>query len=79
MSSLVIASIVFGCSFGAALIGMVLHVKLPDHHLDGDSRDVVKLVMSPIATMAALVHAPSGNRTEVSLLRAGPLPESAPA
>ena len=55
MSSLAIASIVFGCSFGAALIGMVLHVKLPDHHLDGDSRDVVKLVMSLIATMAALV------------------------
>ena len=55
MSSAVIASIVFGCSFGAALIGMVLHVKLPDHHLDGDSRDVVKLVMGLIATMAALV------------------------
>ena len=55
MSSFAIASIVFGCSFGAALIGMVLHVKLPDHHLDGDSRDVVKLVMGLIATMAALV------------------------
>src|SRR5438270_9182558 len=34
---------------------MVLHVKLPDHHLDGDSRDVVKLVIGLIATMAALV------------------------
>ena len=34
---------------------MVLHVKLPDRHLDGDSRDVVKLVMGLIATMAALV------------------------
>src|SRR3954466_12491558 len=50
MSPAAIASIVFGCSFGAALIGMVLHVKLPDHHLDGDSRDVVKLVMGLIAT-----------------------------
>src|SRR2546430_5088160 len=55
MSSFAIASIVFGCSFGAALIGMILHVKLPVHHLDGDSRDVVKLVMGLIATMAALV------------------------
>jgi hypothetical protein len=55
MSSLAIASVVFGCSFGAALIGMVLHVKLPDHHLDADSRDVVKLVMGLIATMSALV------------------------
>jgi len=26
-----IALVVFGCSFGAALIGMVLHVKLPDN------------------------------------------------
>ena len=55
MSSFAIALVVFGCSFGAALIGMVLHVKLPDHHLDTDSRDVVKLVMGLIATMSALV------------------------
>jgi hypothetical protein len=55
MSSFAIASIVFGCSLGAALIGMVLHVKLPDHHLDADSRDVVNLVMGLIATMSALV------------------------
>src|SRR5437667_11903 len=55
MSSLAIALVVFSCSFGAALIGMVLHVKLPDHHLDTDSRDVVKLVMGLIATMSALV------------------------
>ena len=55
MSSLAIASVVFSCSFGAALVGMVLHVKLPDRHLDTESRDVVKLVMGLIATMAALV------------------------
>jgi hypothetical protein len=55
MRSFAIALVVFGCSFGAALIGMVLHVKLPDHHLDTDSRDVVKLVMGLIATMSALV------------------------
>jgi hypothetical protein len=34
---------------------MIFHVKLPDHHLDADSRDVVKLVMGLIATMSALV------------------------
>ena len=55
MSSFAIASVAFGCSFGAALIGMVLHIKLPDHHLDPDSRDVVKLVMGLIATISALV------------------------
>ena len=55
MSSLAIASLVLGGAFGAALVGMVLHVKLPDSHLDPDSRDVVKLVMGLIATMSALV------------------------
>ena len=55
MSSFAIAAVVLGCSFGAALIGMILHVKLPDDHLDADSKDVVKLVMGLIATVAALV------------------------
>lgn len=55
MNSLAFASIVWACSFGAAIIGMVLHVKLPDDHLDADSKDVVKLVMGLIATIAALV------------------------
>jgi hypothetical protein len=34
---------------------MALNVRLPGHHLDGDSKDVVKLVMGLVATMAALV------------------------
>jgi hypothetical protein len=55
MNSFVVASVVFGCSFSAALIGMLLHVKLPDSHLDADSRDVIKLVMGLIGTMAALI------------------------
>ncbi len=55
VSPFAIASVVLVCSFGAALVGMVLHVKLPDRHLDAESRDVVKLVMGLIATMAALV------------------------
>jgi hypothetical protein len=55
VSPIGLAAIAFGCSFGGALIGMVLHVRLPDRHLDGDAKDVVKLVMGLIATMAALV------------------------
>jgi hypothetical protein len=55
VSSLAIASVILSGSFGAALVGMILHVKLPDRHLDPDSRDVVKLVMGLIATMSALV------------------------
>jgi hypothetical protein len=55
MNPLAIAAIVFGCSYAAALLGMFLHHRLPEHHLDADSRDVLKLVMGLVATMAALV------------------------
>jgi hypothetical protein len=55
LNSVVLALIVFLCTAGAALVGIVLHTKLPTHHLDSDSKDVVKLVMGLIATMAALV------------------------
>ena len=53
MSTIVVACLVFACCFGAALIG--LYLRLPDRHLDGDSKDTVRLVMGLIATMSALV------------------------
>jgi hypothetical protein len=53
MSPLAIASIIFGCVLGSALLGMF--ITLPDHHRDQDSKDVVKLVMGLIATISALV------------------------
>jgi hypothetical protein len=46
VNSLVIASVVFGGSFLAAFIGMLLHLKLPDSHLDAGSSDVIKVVMA---------------------------------
>jgi hypothetical protein len=55
MTSLLTATMIFGCSLGAGFFGLVLHVQLPDRHLDVESKDTVKLVMSLIATMAALV------------------------
>jgi len=55
MSNASIASIVFVCCFGGALIGLVLHRLVPERHLDSDSKDTVKLVMGLIATMSALV------------------------
>jgi len=55
MSSLEIAGIAFVCIFGGALLGMFLRTVLPDHHLGPDSKDVVKVGMGLIATMAALV------------------------
>lgn len=55
MSSLSIAWIVFGCVFGGALLGMFLRTVLPQNHLNAESKDVVKLGMGLIATLAALV------------------------
>lgn len=55
MSELAIAVIVFACVFGSALLGLFLRAMLPEHHLSPESKDVVKLAMGLIATMAALV------------------------
>lgn len=55
MSPILVGLIVFGCTFCGALAGIVLHVKLPLHHKEADSKDVIKLVLGLIATIAALV------------------------
>jgi len=41
--------------FGSALLAMLAHSALPEHHLSADSKDVVKLGIALIATMSALV------------------------
>ncbi len=55
MSPILVGLIVLGCAFGAGLAGIALHGRLPSHHKEPDSKDVVKLVMGLIATIAALV------------------------
>jgi hypothetical protein len=50
-----ISWIVFGVIFGGAVVGMALRRMLPEHHLEPDSKDVVKLGMGLVGTMAALV------------------------
>jgi hypothetical protein len=55
LSPMAISWTVFACVFGGALFGMLLRKLLPAHHLDTDSKDVVKLGMALIATMTALV------------------------
>jgi hypothetical protein len=55
VSAPLIATIVFLCLFGGALLGLLLQRVLPEHHLGQDSKDVVRLGMGLIATMAALV------------------------
>jgi hypothetical protein len=46
---------VFAVVIGGTLLGMTLRALLPEHHLSQDSKDVVKLGMGLIGTMAALV------------------------
>ena len=55
MSALATGGIVFVCVFGGAMLGLALRSVLPDHHRSSDSKDVVKLGMGLLATMAALV------------------------
>jgi len=55
MSALAVASIIFVCLAASALLGLFLHSRVPVDHLSTESKDVVKLAMGLIATMAALV------------------------
>jgi hypothetical protein len=49
--------VAFAVILASALIGMLLRSRLPEHHLIGDSKDVIKLATALIATMSALVLA----------------------
>jgi hypothetical protein len=50
-----IVAITFCLIFGAGLLGMRLRNVLPEDHLSDNSKDVVKLGMGLVGTMAALV------------------------
>ena len=55
MSSVTVSLIVFACVFGGALFGLLLHAILPQHHLTSETKDIVKVGMGFVGTMAALV------------------------
>ena len=55
MESLTISLIAFACIFGGTLLGMFLRAVLPEHHLSDESKDVLKLGIGIIGTLAALV------------------------
>jgi hypothetical protein len=55
MSSLTISLVAFAFIFGGALAGMILRTSLPDHHFSAESKEVVKLGMGLVGTMAALI------------------------
>src|SRR3954451_3130704 len=55
LNDLAIAVIVLGVVFGGALFGMFLKRVLPEQHLIADARDVIRIVMAMLATLAAVV------------------------
>ena len=55
MTPLATSFIVFACILVVALAAIFLKRLLPSHHLSADSKDVVKLGMGTIATLAAIV------------------------
>ena len=57
MSPIAISSIVFACVFGAALLGRRLGRELPEEYVSKPPGEVIKLTMSLVATMSALVLA----------------------
>jgi hypothetical protein len=54
MGAFIVGGIVFVCLLGAAVIGMTLSRRLPDHHLSAESKDVIKLATAVVGTLAAL-------------------------
>jgi hypothetical protein len=55
MSALGLSLIAFACIFGTTLLSMFVRGALPEHHLNSDSRDAIRLSMGVIGTMSALV------------------------
>jgi hypothetical protein len=55
MSALALSGIVFVLTLGGIFLGALLRRRLPEHHLSEDTKDVVRLGVGLIATIAALV------------------------
>ena len=55
MSPLLISLIAFACIFGGTFLGIFIRYRLPERHLSGDTRDIVRQGTAVIATLASLV------------------------
>jgi hypothetical protein len=55
MSPIEVSTTIFLCIFGGALVGMWLRGVLPRRHLDDETKDLVKLGVGLVGTMAALL------------------------
>jgi Protein of unknown function (DUF4239) len=55
VSPIEVSGIIFLCIFGGAILGMRLRSVLPEGQLDADTKDLVKLGVGLVGTMAALL------------------------
>lgn len=55
MNSTTVALIALGCTLGGVLLGSLVRIALPGHHVRDESKDVIKTASGLIATLVALV------------------------
>lgn len=55
MDPVEVSAIIFLCIFSGAMLGMWLRSALPEHHLNNETKELVKLGVGLIGTMAALL------------------------
>lgn len=73
MSPLQFAAVAFVCIMASAIGGALIRSRLPEHHVSGDSKDVIKLSIALVATMSALVLALLFASTRTSFERSSSL------
>ena len=54
MSSIEMSAITFVLVFGGALLGLFIRRRLPEHHQNADTKDVVRLGMGLVGTIVAI-------------------------
>ena len=55
MTPLLLTLLVAACTFGGALLGLWLRRALPPHHINDESRDIVRISIGLVVTMTALI------------------------
>ncbi|WP_422012447.1 hypothetical protein [Reyranella sp.] len=73
MSPIQFAAVAFVCIMASAIGGALIRSRLPEHHVSGDSKDVIKLSIALVATMSALVLALLFASTRTSFERSSSL------
>ncbi len=73
MSPIQFAAVAFACIMASAICGALIRSRLPEHHVSGDSKDVIKLSIALVATMSALVLALLFASTRTSFERSSSL------